>query len=103
MKQYKKVMGILLAGVLALSMAGCGDSEKTDGKAETKAEEGAGVQAASGADEEYAVIMSVNQLEFFDALKPVLMMRHTVWAPNGTMQDHRIWHRIKWRKQSIRQ
>lgn len=70
MKQYKKVMGIILAGVLALSMAGCGDSKKTDGNAETKAEETAGGQtAASGEGEEYAVIMSVNQLEFFDALK----------------------------------
>ena len=68
MGKYRKAMSVLLTGAVVLSMAaGCsGGSQSTPAQPAGNEAQPAG---NAGAGEEYAVIMSVNQLEFFDALK----------------------------------
>lgn len=62
----KKLVAILMAVLMVLSMAGCQGDTKTEPKTEATQE----AQAQKDApQEEYAVIMSLHQLEFFDALK----------------------------------
>ncbi len=60
----KKLVAILMAVVMVISMAGCGKSSSgaTDASQGTQ-------DKNKASTEEYAVIMSLNQLEFFDALK----------------------------------
>lgn len=68
MMRFKKLTALLLAGIMAASLAACGSGKDASEGAESQPA-GTEEQADDGKQEEYAVIMSVNQLEFFDALK----------------------------------
>jgi ribose transport system substrate-binding protein len=61
----KKLVSILMAVVMVLSMAGC-QGKSSAGTTEAGQETQTQKKAST---EEYAVIMSLHQLEFFDALK----------------------------------
>ena len=64
--KMKRLAALLLAGAMTASLAACGSGGGSgDGGSEAAAE----TTESAGEQEEYAVIMSVNQLEFFDALK----------------------------------
>ena len=67
MKKFKKLTALLLAGLMALSMTACGSGGQTT-TADTSGDT-AETTTESTEPERYAVIMGVNQLEFFDALK----------------------------------
>lgn len=65
--KMKRLAALLLAGAMTASLAACGSGGGSgDGGSEAAAAE---TTESTGEQEEYAVIMSVNQLEFFDALK----------------------------------
>ena len=65
--KMKRLAALLLAGAMTASLAACGSGGGSgDGGSEAAAAE---TTESAGEQEEYAVIMSVNQLEFFDALK----------------------------------
>ena len=66
MRKFKKLTALLLAGAMALSMTACGSGGEA---AETETAGETTEAAESSEPEKYAVIMGVNQLEFFDALK----------------------------------
>lgn len=64
MKKFSKLLALTLA--LTLIFTACGSG----GGSSQPAEDGGGAAAStSGEGEEYAVIMAIHQLEFFDALK----------------------------------
>ncbi len=64
----KKLVSLLLIVILALGcLAGC--AQEAAAPADTSTEEGTENPAMPGEGETYAVIMSLGQLEFFDALK----------------------------------
>lgn len=67
----KKLVSMLLAAVLVVAcFAGCGAKEEAPAAAETETTAEAGeASAMPGEGEIYCVIMSLGQLEFFDALK----------------------------------
>lgn len=65
--KMKRLAALLLAGAMTASLAACGSGGGSgDGGSEAAAAE---TTESTREQEEYAVIMSVNQLEFFDALK----------------------------------
>lgn len=66
MKKFKKLTALLLAGIMVVSMAACGSGGQT---AATDSSGTADGTEQSSEPERYAVIMGINQIEFFDALK----------------------------------
>ena len=66
MKKFKKLTALLLSGIMVVSMSACGSGGETAATDSSGTAEGT---EQSSEAERYAVIMGINQIEFFDALK----------------------------------